>query len=251
MRIATSLPSEQMSEGPYTPAFFATALDASYPSARRIVPLILGLVPARSVLDVGCGVGHFLRAFAEAGIADIVGIDGDYVPHEQLAIDPWHFSSCDLAKGFDLQRRFDLVVSIEVAEHLPPSAAEMFIASLARHGDVVMFSAALPYQGGTGHVNEQWPSYWAGLFRRNGYRAYDAIRPVIWGDRQVAWWYCQNTIVFANDAAHGKYPALAALPSTEGIALDHVHPVTYSRIVQALQAAHEQLALPRQSRPRR
>src|SRR5262249_19855369 len=167
--------------------------------------------PARSVLDVGCGTGHFLRAFREAGVSDLTGVDGDYVPRDQLVIDARQFLARDLAAGFDLRRRYDLVVSLEVAEHLPPAAAESFVDSLVRHGSVVLFSAAIPYQGGTAHLNEQWPSYWADRFAQRGYQAYDPIRPAIWRDDAVAWWYRQNILVFADAQARRTHPALAAL----------------------------------------
>lgn len=194
---------------PYTAEFFKTALATSYASAQRIVPLVLALVPARAVLDVGCGTGHFLRAFHQAGVSHIAGIDGDYVPRDQLVIDQSRFQPCDLTRGFDLERRYDIVVSLEVAEHLPPASAEPFVESLTRHGSVVVFSAAIPYQGGTNHLNEQWPSYWAELFGRRGYQAYDVIRPAIWRDREVAWWYRQNILLFADAQARSAHPALA------------------------------------------
>src|SRR5262249_54594815 len=159
-----------MSETPYTPEFFKTALGTSYASAQRIVPLVLALVPARSVLDVGCGTGHFLRAFREAGIADITGLDGDHVPRDQLVIEPHRFLPPNPSHGFDLKRRYHLVVSLEVAEHLPPASAEAFVAALVRHAPAVVFSAAIPFQGGTAHLNEQWQSYWAHLFARHGYQ---------------------------------------------------------------------------------
>src|SRR5262249_34521133 len=226
-----------MTEGPYTPEFFATALNTSYASAQRIVPLMLALAPARSVLDVGCGTGHFLRAFREAGVSDITGVDGDYVPRDQLVIDAGHFLARDLSSALDLQRRYDLVVSLEVAEHLPPASAESFVDSLGRHGSVVLFSAAIPDQGGTNHVNERWTSYWAELFARRGYSAYDPFRSAIWHDPQIAWWYRQNIVVFADAQARAAHPALAALDPVQGESLDRVHPENYQAKARGWHAA--------------
>ena len=226
-----------MSETPYTPEFFKTALGTSYASARRIVPLVLAIVPARSVVDVGCGTGHFLRAFREAGVPGITGIDGDHVPRDQLVIEAHNFLAVDLSRGFDLKRRYDLVVSLEVAEHLPPASAEAFVASLVRHGSAVVFSAAIPFQGGTAHLNEQWQSYWARLFARHGYDVFDPFRPVVWHDGQVAWWYRQNILLFADAQARAAYPALAALNSAPSARLDQVHPENYAAKAQAWHAA--------------
>ena len=211
----------------YSDDFFRLKLAGSYASAQRIVPLVLDLVPARSVLDVGCGTGHFLRAFAEAGIDDFLGIDGDYVPRHQLTIEESRFRAVDLAGGFDLGRRFDLAVSLEVAEHLPPASADTFVASLVRHASSILFSAAIPYQGGDGHLNEQWPSYWAERFERHGYRAYDVIRPALWAIPQVEWWYRQNAVLFCDDAGHAASARLAASAPVAAELLDRVHPEAY------------------------
>ncbi len=233
----------QMAENPYTADFFKTgALLQSYASAQHIARLVLEIVPAHSVLDIGCGRGDFLRAFAEAGITDIMGLDGDYVPRDALVIDPRAFRVADLGRGFDLQRRYDLVLSLEVAEHLPPASAELFVRSLVRHGSVVLFSAAVPHQGGTGHLNEQWPSYWAAHFDRLGYKPYDVIRPLIWRDERVAWWYRQNTLLFATEAAASALPRLAAAsPSSLGV-LDRVHPQLYLAQSEGLRRAQTQMS---------
>jgi len=234
---ATPAQREAMTETPYTPEFFKTALGTSYASAQRIVPLVLALIPARSVLDVGCGTGHFLRAFREAGVSDITGIDSDHVPRDQLVIEPHHFIPGDLSQAFDLKRRYDLVISLEVAEHLPPPAAEAFVASLVRHASTVVFSAAIPFQGGTAHLNEQWQSYWARLFADHGYHPYDPIRPALWRDDQVAWWYRQNILLFADARAGAAYPALAKLSPAPDASLDQVHPENYAAKARSWHAA--------------
>jgi SAM-dependent methyltransferase len=211
-----------MAENVYTEKFFQTELAPSYASAQRIVPVILELIPVHSVLDVGCGTGHFLRAFQEAGVRDVMGIDGDYVPRDQLVIDQKLFQAHELKQGFDFQRRYDLVISLEVAEHLPADAAEHFIDCLVRHASIILFSVAVPHQGGTGHLNEQWASYWVDRFYSRGYQVYDVVRPSIWRDSQVAWWYKQNIILFANaEAASGALRNV--LPTQKGM-IDLIHP---------------------------
>lgn len=229
-----------MTDTPYDQTFYDIQSDGSYRSARRIVPLVLDWVRAGSVLDVGCGVGTFLRVFTEHGVADVQGIDGDYVPRDRLRIDPARFQGRDLAQSFDLGRRFDLVMSVEVAEHLEDARADVFVDTLCRHGDVVLFSAAIPDQGGTHHVNERWPSYWIPRFAAHGYQVYDTLRPALWTDDEVEYWYRQNVLLFANAAGIAANPALAAavggglLPG----APDVVHPAMFqAKVHEARQVA--------------
>src|SRR6266542_308161 len=148
----------------YTQDFFRSRETGSLTSAHHIVPIVLDLVRPKSVVDVGCGLGTWLAVFAKHGVEDILGIDGGYVPTEALHIPPSRFRSCALTEALLIDRAFDLVVSLEVAEHLPRESAETFVESLATLGPAVLFSAAIPFQGGTGHVNEQWPEYWVKLF---------------------------------------------------------------------------------------
>jgi hypothetical protein len=96
----------------------------------------------------------------------------------------------------DIGRRFDLACSLEVAEHLSPSVADQLVLALVKAAPVVLFSAAIPRQGGTSHVNEQWASYWAEKFKRHGYVAIDCLRPALHGDRRVDWWYRQNALIY-------------------------------------------------------
>jgi SAM-dependent methyltransferase len=181
----------------YSEGFFeAQSLD-SRRSAAVVVPLVNELVRPKSVLDVGCGVGTWLAEWIDQGVTDVCGMDGEYVDRAMVQIEPASFRSADLRNYFSLGRRFDLAQSLEVAEHLEESCADTFVRSLASHADTILFSAAIPGQGGTHHVNEQWPSYWIEKFSRHGLRAFDAIRPVIWADPRVCWWYRQNILIFS------------------------------------------------------
>jgi hypothetical protein len=173
-----------------------------------------------------------MRAFNEAGVKQVAGIDGDYVPREQLVCRPGQFTAMDLKQPFDLQRSFDLVVSVEVAEHLPAESAQSFVASLVAHAPRVLFSAAIPRQGGTGHLNEQWPTYWASLFQQHGYRPYDAIRPKLWADQDVAWWYRQNCLLYCSEAAAAGCAELMKLGPAPLGSLSAVHPEQFMALVR-------------------
>lgn len=199
----------------YDKEFYNRQSEASYQSAKIVVPLIVSMFEIDSVCDVGCGVGTWLRAWQEEGIEDLLGIDGDYVSADQLRVAPSFFWCANLSVA-DPQieaaidgRRFSLATSFEVAEHLPNDRADGFVGLLTRASDRVIFSAAIPGQGGRGHVNERWASYWVSLFNANGFGCRDVIRPQIWHDGRVRYWYRQNMLVFEkgreNDKQLGAY----------------------------------------------
>jgi SAM-dependent methyltransferase len=212
----------------YGRRFYEGQRDGSLIAARKIVPIVLGLVPARSVCDLGCGVGTWLDAFAENGVEDILGIDGDYVERGLLKIPADRFMPRDLAQPLALARRFDLAMSLEVAEHIPRSRARDFVDSLVALAPVVLFSAAIPRQGGVGHVNEQWQEYWAEIFAHRGYAWVDCIRGRIWHDESIPRWYRQNMLLFASEAAIAENPALATeRERSRNCVLSLVHPESY------------------------
>lgn len=212
----------------YNGEFFERLRERATLSAEVIVPLVLELVPARSVVDIGCGEGAWLMAFRRSGVEDVLGIDGDYVDEARLLIPRTCFRAADLSRPFTVGRTFDLAVSLEVAEHLPPESAPAFVEGLARLAPVILFSAAIPRQGGIHHVNEQWPEYWAALFESQNFVPIDAIRKRVWGNERIDWWYAQNTLIFAERDFVGRNNGLnAEFRATRPSQLALVHPRQY------------------------
>jgi SAM-dependent methyltransferase len=181
----------------YNDAFFTRVTEPALESARIIVPRVLRLVRAQSVIDIGCGLGAWLKVFQENGVENIRGLDGDYVDQSRLLIDANHFTAVDLAQPINISEHYDLAMCLEVAEHLPASAAMHIVRALTRLAPFVLFSAAIPNQGGRGHINEQWPSYWKELFVANGFQRLDPIRRHVLRDIRVRWCYRQNIFLFA------------------------------------------------------
>jgi hypothetical protein len=130
----------------------------------------------------------------------VLGIDGAWISNSPVVCDRSLIKICDLESDFPLDRSFDLVICLEVAEHLSSTAAERFVVNLARHSKAILFSAAIPFQGGHHHVNEQFLSYWVTNFARHEFRPIDLFRERIWNDVQVLWWLRQNIVLFAHDS---------------------------------------------------
>lgn len=203
----------------YDAAFFDTIRAGCQASAAVVVPLVLEHFRPYTVLDVGCGEGWWATAFAELGGCEVVGLDG---PGGGGALDG-RFVAWDLRYSFADMYQVDLAVALEVAEHLAEKRADSFIADLCAVAPVVLFSAAIPGQGGTGHINEQWPAYWVEKFRANGYAVSGALRWNIWGDDRVENWYRAN-LLFATRYPE-NFPRLFATPLAEPWPV--VHPVLF------------------------
>ena len=209
---------------PYDSAFYSSQRSGSHRSADIVVPLVNEIIAPRSVCDIGCGVGTWLSIWRDRGVSDICGIDGDYVDRSQLMIEASKFVCADLRQPLSLDRSFDIALSLEVAEHLPAQRAESFVGELASAAPVVLFSAAIPKQGGTDHINEQWQDYWAKLFRGHDFTAFDCIRPIVWNDERIERWYRQNIILYCRNDKIADYPALM---TSRTMPLSIVHPQQY------------------------
>ncbi|MBX9974026.1 methyltransferase domain-containing protein [Cytobacillus firmus] len=218
----------------YSKEFFNKYEKESRKSAEQIVPIVMDLINPLSVVDVGCGVGNWLSVFRNNGVEEILGIDGDYVDSSQLKIPESHFYPFNLENPIKIDKKFDLVISLEVAEHLPSTCADTFVESLVNLGPIILFSAAVPNQGGVNHVNEQWPQYWVDRFKSHGYKVIDCIRYKIWDNRDVGGCYTQNTLIFIKQDVLKDYPKLLKEQiDTSHSILSIIHPVMYEwKVIQ-------------------
>jgi SAM-dependent methyltransferase len=202
----------------YSRDFFSVRAEGSELGARICLPICFELVKPTSVVDVGCGTGGWAKTAMDLGIEDIIGVDGDYVDTDQLLIPSDRLVTRDLERSIDLDRQFDLAVCMEVAEHLSPNRAAGFVEELTQLAPAVLFSAAIPGQGGTNHINEQWQGYWASLFAQFGFRPIDCVRPALWTDAEVPFWYRQNAILYVGPESAVSESLSAPMP------LNVVHP---------------------------
>lgn len=212
--------------GTYSKEFYRERHENTLYAANTILSILLPLTGSvNSVVDVGCGVGTWLSVVRDRGTEKVRGLDGGWVDTELLEIPRENFRKIDLGgtESFHIEERFGLAISLEVAEHLPPEKAEDFVDLLVGLSPRVLFSAAIPGQGGVHHVNERWPRYWANLFSDRGYDIHDIIRPRIWNDERIPRCYRQNILFFSSreESAGIREPEPCPMP------LDLVHPSLY------------------------
>ncbi len=182
----------------YGTAFYHYLQSGSYDAAIRMSSILLKEFQIDSVLDVGCGQGAWLAGWKANGVETVFGLDGDYVGIDNLLVEAEEFKAADLSKPFKLNCRFDLVQSLEVAEHIPARSSEEFVSSICNHGNLVLFSAAQPGQGGEHHINEKPLEFWRKLFAQHGFEAFDFVRPIIADDVGIRPWYRYNTVIYAH-----------------------------------------------------
>ncbi|HVA49081.1 MAG TPA: methyltransferase domain-containing protein [Pirellulales bacterium] len=193
---------------PYDDAFFDRLQQGALRSAAVVVPHLMRWISPQSVVDIGCGRGAWLSVFQQHGVETLLGVDGPYVERERLAIPQECFREANLDGPLSLEGSFDLALCLEVAEHLNWRHGPGLVTKLASLAPFVLFSAAVPGQSGVHHVNAQWPWYWVNLFRERGFQCLDVVRPKIWRDTGVDFFYRQNTFLFASSAGLERRPHL-------------------------------------------
>jgi SAM-dependent methyltransferase len=179
----------------YNKEFYDYISDGALRSAKKIAPGVMQLFKPKSVIDIGCGTGAWLKAFEELGATELYGVDGSDEGHELVE----NFELHDFSRPYIPQHKYDLAISLEVAEHIPEQYADMFVKTVARCADNILWSAAVPGQRGLNHVNEQFPSYWIPKFEDLGYSCNGSFRYAFWNDETVENWYRQNILLFSKN----------------------------------------------------
>ncbi|WP_320006525.1 methyltransferase domain-containing protein [Maridesulfovibrio sp.] len=218
-----------MSEELYGESFYADRHARSLYAAVNILTLVSQIVPKiESAVDFGCGVGTWMQVLQQLGVTKILGLEGEWLNKEMLVIDEDNFMHANFSDDIPDVGRFDLAVSLEVAEHLEEQYARPFVEHITSSSDFVLFSAAIPHQKpGPEHVNEQWPNYWINIFSSLGYQCIDCIRGIMWNDVKIPAWYRQNIMFYVkNDRIDDlNLEKVKSLPNLNGLAL--VHPEYY------------------------
>jgi SAM-dependent methyltransferase len=227
----------------YGPDFYRNR-DGSLRSAQIILSILYKLYQPLSVVDIGCGLGSWLAAAESLGSRKLKGFDGSWVNKDNLLSKNIDFTAVDINKNeLELKEKYDLCISLEVAEHLPGAYSDRFVERLCQASDIILFSAAIKYQGGIQHINEQRQSYWIKLFDSNGYKCLDIFRPVIWENNAVEWWYRQNIFLFVN-----RLPESGSVNNLGNAMLcpiaDIVHPENYENKCVNLENLQKQMKYP-------
>jgi hypothetical protein len=171
----------------------------------------------KTVIDIGCGCGEWGVEIEQFGVEKYIGVD-----HKapKLLIPKENYIDFDLTSGkeFPVKERFDLAMSLEVAEHLPESCAKYLVDTLCSLSDYILFSAAIPHQSGVNHINEQWQTWWEQLFNQNGYYASEQpLRDLLHDNENCEIWYRNNIVLYSK---HFK-----------GKVKDFVHPELFINLI--------------------
>ena len=197
----------------YNNFFYENQLSESRNSAKYIVPIINNLFKPKTVIDVGCGIGAWLEVWKSyESCIEVKGIDADFVDKSLLLINTsTEFVAADLNERLPKLKKYDLAMCLEVAEHLEEKRANTFVEDLVNLSDIIVFSAAIPGQEGTQHINEQFLQYWIEKFYQKNYVCYDVIRPLIWNVETISWWFRQNIVIFINNDEVDTYKDMASM----------------------------------------
>ncbi len=204
------------------------ACGTEYNSKDIYLQFLKEILPFDTVADFGCGAATWLSSAKRCGVSSVKGYDIAEIDISDREIESHEFVETDLSKKIEVENKYDLVISTEVAEHIDETFSEVFIHNLCQAGDVILFSAAIPYQGGMSHINENWMEYWHQKFVANKFYCFDLFRPTFWNDPRVVWYYRQNCLLYV---AAEKIPLLNEMGFNSINPLSMIHPEMYLKAI--------------------
>jgi len=151
----------------YDDGFLRNIAIGSESQAKIIVPLLIEKYNPKSVIDIGCSYGIFLSQFPQD--VYVYGLDCCYQALDIAVIDKEKIHICDLTEPVELEKKYDLCICIEVAEHIQQDGDDVFMDTVCKSSDLVIWTAAPKGQNGHGHINEQSFEYWLDKFKERGF----------------------------------------------------------------------------------
>ncbi|WIH87730.1 methyltransferase domain-containing protein [Brachyspira pilosicoli] len=192
----------------YDQKFYTAGSNYNYRSAKLILPILFKYYKPESVIDIGCGIGSWLRAMLEFYISNIHGVDCNKVDEEYLLVPRKYIEIDNLESHINYSnKKYDLAISVEVAEHLDNSSSENFIKMLTSYSNVILFSAGIPYQSGVNHINCQSPDFWYKIFNSLGYVCFDFRHELMNMWENVTPPYAQNLLLYVHKDMAYKFQA--------------------------------------------
>lgn len=185
----------------YKTQYYAKRIEDPWRSeANQIGIVLMNYFEPESVIDFGCAVGAHLEPFHKNNIA-VQGVEGNKKGIEYAVIPKKYISHHDLRKPFDSNRKYDLAISIEVAEHIPQQFDDVYVNSICASASNIVITAAPPGQGGTHHVNEQPNEYWIDKFERRGFSYRENANKELAAQFEVSnsTWVEENLLIFKEE----------------------------------------------------
>lgn len=187
----------------YDNRFFRNTVKLETESAAAFVDIVLEHYSPKSVVDIGCGAGIYLKELERRGINDLLGLDGSPSAAEEFVSNKEQLVIFDLSKPYKFSKKYDLCFCLEVAEHLPKEDADILVETIVNSSDNIIFTAAVPGQGprSIGHINEQPHEYWIEKFKTRGFVYLEELSLKMrqeMEEKKVVWWIVNNLMVFKN-----------------------------------------------------
>lgn len=147
---------------------------------------------ALNVADFGCGTGQYTKALVENGF-ECSGFDGN--PNTVTLTDGFG-KVLDLSIPFDLKKKYDWVLSLEVGEHIPEKFEGIFLNNLVCHAkNGIILSWAIPGQHGDGHVNCKTNRYIITQMKKRGWKN-DKKSAIKLREQSTLGWFKNTIMVF-------------------------------------------------------